>query len=146
MKTNKIKFQAIQIFNRISRRKKNMQRITYKRGPNNIINDIKKVLIILRRRGFRIDIINADNEFQKLEGKRTAHVEICAARQHVPRIERGVRFVKERTRCFWVPLPFKKVPKLMVDECLIMVISCLNDFPAKDGISDTRSPASVVLG
>jgi hypothetical protein len=146
MKTNKIKFQAIQSFNRISRRKKNTQRITYKRGPNDIINGVEKVLNTLRRRGFQINSINADNEFQKMEGKVTAHIEICAAGQHVPRIERGIRFVKERTRCFWVPLPFKKVPKLMIDECLIMVISCLNDFPAKDGISDTLSPASIVLG
>jgi hypothetical protein len=34
----------------------------------------------------------------------------------------------------------------MIDECLIMVVSCLNDFPAKDGISNTLSPASIVLG
>jgi len=34
----------------------------------------------------------------------------------------------------------------MVDECIIMVTSCLNDFPNKNGISTTMSPASIVLG
>ena len=73
-------------------------------------------------------------------------MEYCAAGQHVPRIERAVRSVKDRTRCFWVSLPFKKAPKIMVDECLVMVTLCLNDFPNKNDISQTLSPASIVLG
>ena len=147
MKTTTIKFQAIQSFNKISRKdKKNIKRITYKRGPKDIINSVEKVLGIIRRRGFTMNIINADNEFQKLEHKVSAHVEICAAGQHVPRIERGVRSVKDRTRCRWVSLPFKKAPKIMVDECLVDIISCLNDFPAKNGISKTISPAGIILG
>ena len=125
MKSAKIKFQAIQSFNRISKRNKKTLRITYKRGPNDIINGIEKVLTVFKNQGFKINIINADNEFQKLEHKVSAHIEICTAGQHVPRIKRGVRSAKDRTCCFWVPLPFIKVPKVMVDECLIMVISCL---------------------
>lgn len=34
----------------------------------------------------------------------------------------------------------------MIDECLIMVISCLNDFPNHNGISQTMSPANIMLG
>ena len=148
MKTKLIKFQAIQAFNRISRRtdRNNNHRISYKRGPNDIINGLEKVLNIIQRRGFQIDTINADNEFAKLEHRISAHVEIVAAGQHVPRIERSVRTTKDRTRCFWVPLPFIRVPKLMVDECLMMVTSCLNDFPNKQGISNTLSPANIILG
>ena len=89
---------------------------------------------MFQNRGFKINIINADNEFKKLEGKVSVHVEICAAGQHVPRIERGIQFMKDRTRCFWVTLPFKRVPKLMVDDCLTLVTTCLNDFPNKNGI------------
>jgi hypothetical protein len=145
-KSTKIKFQANQAFNRISKRNKKTTRITYKRGPSDIINGIEKVLNVFRNRGFKVNTINADNEFQKLEHKVTAHVEICAAGQHIPRIERGIRFMKDRTRCYWVTLPFKKVPKIMVDECLTMVTSCTNDFPNKNAISNTMSPASIVLG
>ena len=70
----------------------------------------------------------------------------CAAREHVHRIERGVRTLKERVRCSWVLLPYRKAPKIMVDENLIDMVSCLNDFPHKEGISRTLSPAMIVLG
>jgi hypothetical protein len=146
MKSTKIKFHATQAFNRISKRKKKTIRTTYKRGPQDIINGIEKVLTVFRNRGFQVNLINADNEFKKLEHKVSTHVEICAAGQHIPHIERGIRFLKDRTRCFWVSLPFKKVPKIMIDECLTMVTTCLNDFPSKNGISTTMSPASIVLG
>ena len=41
-KSTKIKFQATQAFNRISKRNKKSTRITYKRGPSDIINGIEK--------------------------------------------------------------------------------------------------------
>jgi len=112
LKSTKIKFHATQAFNRISKRTKKTTRTMYKRGPKDIINGIEKVLTVFRNRGFRINIINADNEFQKLEHKVTAHVEICAAGQHIPPIERGIRFMKDRTRCSWVPLLSKRFQKL----------------------------------
>jgi hypothetical protein len=146
MKSTKFHFHATQAFNRISERKKKTLHTTYKRGPQDIINGVEKVLTVFRIRGFQVNLVNADNEFKKLELKVAAHVEICAAGQHVPCIERGMRFLKDRTRCFWGSLPFKKVPKLMVDECLTMVTTCLNDFPSKNGISTTLSPASIALG
>jgi hypothetical protein len=92
MKTQVIKFQAIQSFNRIIRiiQHNNSRRITYKRCPTDIINGIEKVLGLIRTRGFTVCIINADNEFQKIENKVSAHLEICAAGQHIPRIERGI--------------------------------------------------------
>ena len=92
MKTAVIKFQAIQTFNRISQiiQGTNSCRITIKRGPNDIINGIEKVLGLLCARGFTVSVINADNEFQKLEHKVSAHTEYCAAGQHMPRIERAV--------------------------------------------------------
>ena len=146
MKLENIKFHAVQSFNRISKRHPKSGRITYKRGPKAIINGVTKVIETIQHRGFTLDMVRADNEFEKIENKIPVHLEICAARQHIPRIERAIRFVKERTRCFWVPLPFKKVPKLMVDECITMVISCTNDLPHKNGISQTMSPGSIILG
>ena len=146
IKSHLIKFQGILAFNRISKRNKKTSRITYKRGPKDIIIGIEKVLTVFKRRGFNIDLVHADNEFLKLDDKLSIPIEFCAAGQHVPRIERGIRSLKDRTRCFWVPLPFKRVPKLMVDECLVMVTTCLNDFPHKNGISQTLSPAGIVLG
>jgi hypothetical protein len=145
IKSTKIKFHATQALNRISKRKTKTTRSKYKRGPKDIINGIEKVLTVFRNCGCQVNLINADNEFKKLENKVTAHVEICAAGQHIPRIKRGIRFMKDRTHCYWVPLlPFKKVPKVMVDDCLIMVTTCTNDFPNKNGVSNTTSPARIV--
>jgi len=92
METEVIKFQAIQSFNRISQiiQRTNSCCIMYKRGPNNIINGIEKVLGLLCARGFTVSVINTDNEFQKLEHKVSAHTEYCAAGQHMPCIERAV--------------------------------------------------------
>jgi hypothetical protein len=90
IKSTKIKFHATQAFNRISKRKMKTTRTTYKKGPKDIINGIEKVLTVFRNRGFQVNLINADNEFKKLEDKVTTHIEICAAGQHIPRIERGI--------------------------------------------------------
>ena len=147
IKSVSIKFQGILAFNKINRiTKQNQRKVTYKRGPSDIINGIEKILRLLNNRGFKTPIINADNEFSKLEGKLSTHIEICGAGQHIPRIERGIRTIKDRVRCFWVSLPFKKAPKIMVDECLHMVITCINSLPQKNGISDTLSPSSIILG
>ena len=100
MKSNKIKFQVTQAFNRISKHDNKTFRTTYKRGPKDIKNGIEKVINVFKIPGFQINIINADNEFKKLENKVSAHVEICATGQHVPRIECDIRFMKDRTRCF----------------------------------------------
>lgn len=143
-KTQKIKFQAIQVFNKVHNKKK--KKTYYKRGKMDIINGVKKVISLYNKRGFKIDIINADNEFKKIEGEVGAHVEICAAMEHVPRIERSIRTFKERVRCCWVGLPYRKAPKLMVDENLVDMIGWLNAFPHAEGISNTLSPAAIVLG
>jgi len=82
-------------------------------------HNIEKVLNVFRNCGIQVNLINADNEFKKLENKASAHVEICAAGQHIPQIEHGIQFMKDRTRYFWVSLPFKKVPKMMVDDLSI---------------------------
>ena len=42
---------------------------------------------MFRNWGFQVNLINADNKFKKLENKVSAHVEICAAGQHLPQIE-----------------------------------------------------------
>ena len=143
-KTHKIKFQAMQCFNKISNKTK--KRTTYKRGPKEIIAGIKKVIQLYEIRGFKINTVHGDNEFRKLEHKVGTHVDICAAREHVPRIERGIRTLKERVRCCWESLPFPKAPKLMVEENVTDMTSCLNDLPHKEGISRTMSPAMIVLG
>ena len=80
IKSTTIKFQAIQTFNRISKsQKEGARRVTYKRGPSDIIKGVEKVINLFRKRGLNLEVVNADNEFQKLDGKISAHLEICAS-------------------------------------------------------------------
>ena len=80
IKSTTIKFQAIQTFNQISKsQKKGARRVTYKRGLSDIIKVVEKVINLFRKRGLNLEVVNADNEFQKLDGKISAHLEICAS-------------------------------------------------------------------
>ncbi len=106
-------------------------------GPSDIITSVENIITVFKRRSFDIGVVNTEIKFQKLVKKISVYLEICAAGQHVPRIERAVHTVKDRTRCYWVSLPFERVPKIMIDECLANVVSCINNFPAKDGSSKT---------
>ena len=106
---------------------------------------IRKVIELYKIRGFTITTVHGDNEFRKIKNEVGTHVNICAALQHVRRIERAIRTLKERVRCCWVSLPYTRAPKLMIDENVTDMTSCLNDLPHKEGISRTLSPAMIVL-
>ena len=61
-------------------------------------------------------------------------------------MERLVHTVKDRTRCDFWNMIYKKLPKLMVVSSLEANITWLNVFPKKNGISKTLSPSAIVLG
>ena len=66
--------------------------------------------------------------------------------EHVPEMERHIRTTKERTRCVYNTLPFKRIPARMIIEMVYYSTFWLNSFPADDGISDTLSPRALVVG
>jgi len=43
-------------------------------------------------------------------------------------------------------LPFKKIPRIMNRDIVVKAVKDLNQFPAKDGISDTMSTLSMMTG
>jgi hypothetical protein len=86
-----------------------------------------------------------DVEFEKLRTL-LPHValNITAAREHVGKIERKIRVIKERARGTFNTLPYKKLPKIMVVELLHFCVMWMNSFPAKSGISKKWSPRELV--
>jgi hypothetical protein len=68
------------------------------------------------------------------------------ANTHVGEIEKSIHTVKERLRTCVHGLPFKRLPKLFIKHMLADVIRCLNQFPWRNGISDTLSPACIMTG
>ncbi|GFH56607.1 hypothetical protein CTEN210_13083 [Chaetoceros tenuissimus] len=111
-----------------------------------VIEAVNRVIAIHKDRGFEIEYVFGDNEFEKLEGKIDAALETCSAGEHNPYIEREIRVVKERQRCYWHGSPFKQVPKLVIDEILVDIIKWLNHYVRKNGISKNMSPGTIVRG
>ena len=60
-----------------------------------------KVLWLYARGGFRVNTIMMDMEFEKVRDLLPmTEVNTTAAREHVEEIERGIRLLKERVRCY----------------------------------------------
>jgi hypothetical protein len=43
-------------------------------------------------------------------------------------------------------MPYRRIPKIMVNAIVERAIRGLNQFPARDGVSDTISPLTIMMG
>ena len=90
-----------------------------------------------------------DNEFNKNMLKQKlipSDMNICAKDEHIHIIERSIRKVKERIRCTTHSVPCTSFPIIMTKSLVQGLVSWLNSFSPTNGISDTISPATIVLG
>ena len=117
------------------------------RGKIETSTAIKTFINAFGYRGISITCIHGDNEFEKIRPLvAPIHVETCGRDEHVPDIERGVRTIKERSRCTTSTLPFKRIPGVMIDANIQDKIFWLNYFPPTDYISNTVGPSGMILG
>ena len=111
----------------------------------------KEVYQFYRHRGFRIETVHCDGEFQPL-GKlieslpKEPRVNLTSANEHVPEIERRIRVVKERARAVRHALPFTKMPNIMTIHMVLGVVRLLTFFASKAGVSQNLSPRMLMLG
>jgi hypothetical protein len=110
------------------------------------IKDIHKIYV---KRGFILEIIEVDGQFEPLRGE-LADMGItlnkCSREEHVPVAERRIRTLKERCRSICNTLPFTKLPGMLVVQ---MVSTCnfwLNVYPPKDGVSRKINPRELITG
>jgi hypothetical protein len=101
--------------------------------------------------GFHINILHVDNEFAPLQALIQAmpggpKVNLTSADEHVPKIERRIRVVKERARSSRHSLPFNRLPRLLTIYIVFKAVKLLNYFPPKGGISDIISPRTIMTG
>ena len=104
---------------------------------------------IYAHRGFKVTNIHGDGEFEIEDLKKEmspAEMIIYAKNKHVPIIEQSVRTVKGRARTACNAAPYNKYTTLMIQHLIESRVSWLNRFPSKNGISQTLSPATLVLG
>jgi hypothetical protein len=116
-----------------------------------IFKDFKEMYQYYLQRGFHITTVHADGEFAPLKTliedmPGVPMVNLASANEHVPKIERRIRVVKERCRATRHSLPFYTIPKLMTIHIVLNVVKLLIFFPMKGGFPDTISPKTIVYG
>ena len=91
-------------------------------------------------RGFQVVQIFGDNQFTCLQAKLRDKLQItfepCSPGAHEPFIERDNRTSKERCRCVYASLPYKRLPKRMILELPSAVDFYLNYWCSSGGVSD----------
>ena len=114
-----------------------------------IFNGIRAIHQIYLQRGFQIQNAFMDGQFEPLRGNLAElgiTLNTASNDEHVPKIERQIRTVKERTRVLYCALPFTKMPRRLIIELVYAANYWLNMFPRKGGVSKTLSPRTLLTG
>jgi hypothetical protein len=89
------------------------------RQQKTVFNAVEHVCKLYRGRGFKVEFILMDNEFECMRGDLAnlgVGLNTTAHDEHVGDIERFIRTIKERARCLYNTLPYKKMPTRMIAE------------------------------
>ena len=119
------------------------------RQEDNVGQSIINVMRLYGSHGFLVNMVHADGEFEVLHAQLAqsgAGLNVCANDEHVPEVERFIRTVKERARCMYNSVPFRRFPALLLKEMIMACVFWLNMFPPHDGVSDTISPRALMTG
>ena len=118
------------------------------RSYNTILNQTRSVIKLYTLRGFHVRDIHADEEFDYIRADVLPInlLNVVAADGHVGEVERSIRPIKARVRACAHGLPYRHIPKIMIRHMVADIIRCLNQFPRKNGISQTLSPTTIVAG
>jgi len=85
---------------------------------NTLIMSIEQVIQAYQARGFKIQAILADGQFQHIQQiieQKGIRLNICGANEHVPEIKRYIRTVKERIRSI-AETSFERYPPRLIVE------------------------------
>ncbi len=114
-----------------------------------LIKAAREVHNIYKKRGFVIETMLMDGQFEGIAGKVAdfgVMLNTVTRGKHVPEAERYIRTIKERARCIYNTMPFNKIPGRMVAERIYYCVFWLDSFPAMDGVSDALSLRAIDTG
>jgi phospholipid N-methyltransferase len=112
-----------------------------------LLYKIKAVINLYETRGFTITRVEGDREFSCIRNDfLPTPVNIADADDHVAKVKRSIRTVKERMRCLIQGLPFKRIPRAIMRAAIENANKRLNQLPTKNGVSDTLSPLTIMTG
>ena len=105
------------------------------------------VQAIYAARDFNVKVMIMDGEFVPLKHDLAIagiFLNTTAANEHVPKIERLIRVIKEREHATRHTLSFKEIPLVMLVNLVYSTTIWLNAFPPKGGISSHLSPRNII--
>ena len=98
-----------------------------------------------------VKIIYADRAFESCKSELSEQgitLLCCDTNSHVPFINRGIRFVKERVRCVRSMLPkeIKRIPTRLMRELVVSIVKMINSIRRKGGVHPVMSPRQIITG
>jgi hypothetical protein len=117
------------------------------RQKRTLLMEARAAIHLYEARGFTISRVEADREYACIQNDLLpTPLNVADADDHVAEVERSIRTIKERTRCSVQGLPFRRIPKMMMRAIIENAHKALNQFPAKNGVSDVMSPLTIMTG
>ena len=118
------------------------------KSHDNYYAAIDDILRCYNKADFQMTAIHCDPEFAELlkplEDDQGIHLIATNTDDHVPEAERNIWMLKEHIRASFYVLPYKKIPKLMIQYMATRVADQLNYFPVKGGVSSYYSPRMIL--
>jgi hypothetical protein len=107
---------------------------------------LDQILRHYNRAGFVIRTIHCDGEFRGMMEKVDLEVDMnfTNAQDHVPEAERNNCMIKERIRAAYHRLPYKAIPRIMINYLAMIQANKLNLFPVNGGVSKYYSPRMIL--
>jgi hypothetical protein len=81
---------------------------------------------------------------EKVEDDLDVDMNFTNAQDHVPEAERNNQTIKERIRSAYHRLPYKAIPRIMINYLAIIQANKLNLFPVKGWVSKYYSPHMIL--
>eukprot|EP00804_Cyclotella_cryptica_P009736 CCRYP_011246-RA/>CCRYP_011246-RA protein AED:0.32 eAED:0.32 QI:0/-1/0/1/-1/0/1/0/207 len=119
-----------------------------RRTAAELANCFKQVITVYKRAGFICRTTQMDGEFEKVKQKVADCIEvnITTRNEHVPEIERKIRVIKERVRCYKADMPVKELPSIIIKRMVLNAVLFLNAYVDKQGVSEEYSLRELILG
>jgi hypothetical protein len=105
-----------------------------------IFKAFKDIYQYYLQHGFHVTVVHVNGELAPLKPltesiSDVSVVNLASANEHVPKIERRIRVVKERFQATRHSLPFEWIPKIMAIHIVFNVVKLLIFSPTKGGVS-----------
>ena len=102
-------------------------------------------------RSFVVKVIYAVWAFKSCKTELSEHgitLLCCDTNSHIPFIEQGIRFVKERVRCVRSMLSneIKRIPTQLMGDSVVSTVKIINLIRRKGGVHPVMSPRQIITG